>query len=82
LELTFHFLSRDSSVSKVTGYGLPSPRHRVQTGSGLQPASPPMATVGPAPGVRRPRCEANHNLRVVLRLRMFLTVRLLLSMSS
>jgi hypothetical protein len=49
-----------SSVSIVSGYGLDdwavevrSPSLRVQTGSGANPASCTMGTVGPSPGLRR-----------------------------
>jgi hypothetical protein len=38
--------------------GIFSLRHRVQIGSGAHPASHPMGTEGPSPGVKRPVCEA------------------------
>jgi hypothetical protein len=35
--------------------------HSVRTGSGAQPASYPMGTVGLSPGVRQQRREADHS---------------------
>jgi hypothetical protein len=68
--------SRHSSVGIALGYGLEDrgPRvrfpagagnfslhHRVQTGSRAYPASYPMGTRGPFPGVKRPGREADHS---------------------
>jgi len=39
--------------------GIFSPRHRVQTRSGVHPASYPMSTGGLSPGVKRPGREAD-----------------------
>jgi hypothetical protein len=36
-------------------------RRRVQNGFGAHPASYPMGTSGPFPGVKRPGCEADHS---------------------
>jgi hypothetical protein len=35
----------------------------IQTGPGVHPASYPMSTGGPFPGLKRPRREADHSLQ-------------------
>jgi hypothetical protein len=69
--------NRGSSVNIVSGYGLdnwamqvrfPAEAHdfpsnlRVQTGTGVHPASCPVGTGGPFPGAKvRPRRDADHS---------------------
>jgi hypothetical protein len=70
------YMSRDSSVGIVLGYGLDdrgsrfrfpagagnfSLHHRVQNGSGASPASYPMGTRGLSLGVKRQGREADHS---------------------
>jgi hypothetical protein len=52
---------RGSRVRFPAGAGNFSLHHRVQNGSGAQPASCPMDTRGSFPGVRRPGREADHS---------------------
>jgi hypothetical protein len=69
-------VSRDSSVGIATDYGADdrmigvrfpsgsgnfSLRHRVQTDSGVHPATYPVDTGGSSPGVKRPGREADHS---------------------
>jgi hypothetical protein len=69
------FILRRSSVGIALGYGLDdrgsrvrfpagagnfSIHHHVQTGSGVHPASCPVGTRGPFPGIKRSGREADH----------------------
>jgi hypothetical protein len=61
--------SQDSVVGTGTGYMLSDQGvrvrelslHAIQTGSGVHPASYPMGTGDPFPGVKWPRREADHS---------------------
>jgi hypothetical protein len=67
--IRFFYVGRDSSVGKVTDYGLDGPGDRipvgtrffahVQTGPGVHPASCTMGTLS-FPGVKRPGRGAGH----------------------